>query len=159
MPEVPDTLTQRDTIPSWKYIALWQAWCHVRELRETILTHAWRGPSMEDLSYFPTDVTSRRTGNLQSFLLHLGLSYNSLSFKMNIRRQKWSFLKAATQKALPREKRGSMHRKEQDLPFIRALKSKGHDSPGSQATSPPGQAVLHPSTYIWPLDTCLTTRV
>lgn len=33
-----------------------------------------------------------RTGNLQSLLLHLGLCYHLLSFKMNIRRQKRSFL-------------------------------------------------------------------
>ena len=148
MPEAPDILTQRDTNHSWKYTALWQARCHVGELRETVLTHCTARAQHGDLSDFPTDITSRRTGNLQSLLLHLGLSYHSLSFKMNIRRQKWSFLKVATQKALPREKRGSMHRKEQDLPFIRALKSKGHNSPGSQATSPPGQAVLHLSTYI-----------
>lgn len=104
----------------------------------------------------PTDIISRRTGRPQSCLLHLGLCHYFSSFKMNVRRQKWPFLKVATLRALPREKGGA--RPEGTGPAFLG--------PYAQVTAALAlglphhpDAALRPSTHIQPLDTSLRTRV
>lgn len=130
---------------------------HVREPRETTLTPHTARVQAGAHRCLPMDILSRRTRRSRSCLLHLGLYHYFLSFKMNVRRQMWPFLKVATLRALPREKWGACP-EGTGAAFLWAL-SPGHSSTGSQPAIPPGHAVLHPSTHIQPLDTSLRTRV
>lgn len=120
----------------------WQVWCPVKRTGETVLVHSMAEAQLGASAILPCDsgaesftslrsqpcLEAPRTGSLQSFLLQWGLCYHLLNFKTNIR-QKQSHLMFATLIARPRKSRGSTHGKEQDLPFIHALKEQGSRQP------------------------------
>ena len=116
---------------------------HVREPRETVLTPHTAGVQAGAHRCLPTDIISRRTRRSRSCLLHLGLYHYFLNFKMNVRRQKWPFLKVATLRAPPREGGSTPRRHGSCPPLGPQPRSRQH---WPSAAAPPGHAVLlkHP---------------
>lgn len=129
--------THTHTPHSCNCTTLWHLWCLIRELKETVLTHCMSKAQCEDLSHFPMGqwklsllahkgpgcLGEPKTGNLQSFLLHLGLCYHLLSFEMNIKAE--AVTSHICMIALPTASSRGTHRKKQDALFICALKEQG----------------------------------
>lgn len=85
-------------------------------IRPSVRTSAFpwdHGGYILQLTKSPAMFRGTRTGNLQSPLTHLGLCYHLLSFKMNIRRQKQSFL--LLHDSPSHREQGGIYKKEQDL--------------------------------------------